>query len=230
MGQRLTMMVYEHRKDEEPFAAVYLYWSAYSFSALEEAAFLLQHLTGKNCQTKEEWKKEIVTAYMQRKYDPFYLEIFPDRKERHGGIYQEDNALAQRMWPDWDLDVENVDRSLGLVAISKNGIEALQKCSEGEVRIYLDTMSVDNDVFFQSPVSAWTQGKDGNWRFSDADDEDLYISSYISDKTWQNLSEIKTAGLSLSDITKFLEGNVKKVSEDGFALTDSGHTVVEIIQ
>lgn len=226
MGQRLTMMVYEHRNEEEPFAAVYMNWSAYSFSALEEAAFLLQHLAGKSCQSKEEWKKEIVTAYLQHRYEPVCFEIFPDRKERHGGICQEDNALAQRMWPEMDLDMKNVDRNLGLVAISKNGIEALQKWSEGEVRIYLDTMTVDSDVFFQYPVSAWTQGKDGNWRLSDADDEDFYIS----DKTWQNLSEIQTVGLSLSDITKFLEGDAKKVSEDGFALTDSGDTVIEIIQ
>ena len=35
---------------------------------------------------------------------------------------------------------------------------------------------------------------------------------------------------SLSDITEFLEKMQKKVSEDGFALTDSGDTVIEIIQ
>ena len=62
------------------------------------------------------------------------------------------------MWPEMDLDMKNVDRN-GLVAISKNGIEALQKWIEGEVRMYLDTMTVDSDVFFQYPVSAWTQGK-----------------------------------------------------------------------
>lgn len=224
MGQRLMMMIYENRNETEPFAAVYLHWGAYSFSALGEAAFLLEHLTGKTCQTKEEWKKEIVNVYLQRRYQPYYFDVLPDRKRRHGGIYREDITLALRMWPDLDLDTENADGNLGLVAISQTGIAALKEWSAGGVRIYLDSMIVDWDVFFQYPVSAWRQGKDGNWRLSG------HKYDRMSNQTWENLAEVQTTGLTLSDITEFLENDAKKVSKDGFALADSEHTVIEIIQ
>ena len=51
MGQRLVMSVYEAVDAAEPFAAVYLHWSAYSLSALREAEFLLKRLNGKTCLT-----------------------------------------------------------------------------------------------------------------------------------------------------------------------------------
>ena len=224
MGQRLMMMIYENRNETEPFAAVYLHWGAYSFSSLGEAAFLLRRLTGKTCRTKEEWQKEIVNVYLQRRYEPFYFDVLPDRKRRHGGIYVEDIALARRMWPDLDLDTENADGNLGLVAISQDGIAALKEWSVGGVRIYLDSMTVDWDVFIQNPVSAWKHGKDGNWRLS-------YDEDYcIPDKVWENLSEIQTADLTLSDIAEIFEKDERKVSEDGFALAESEHTVIEIIQ
>lgn len=224
MGQRLMMMVYENRKEEEPFAAVYLHWGAYSLSSLGEAAFLLKRLNGKTCQTKSDWRKEIINVYLQRRYQPFYFDVLPDRKRRHGGIFSGDVVLAQRIWSDLNLDMENVDGNLGMVAISQAGIAALKEWSVGGVRIYLDSMTVDWDVFIQSPVSAWKHGKDGNWRLSD--DEDYCIS----DQVWENLSEIQTADLTLSDIAEFFEKDSRKVSEDGFALADSEHTVLEIIQ
>ena len=224
MGQRLTMAIYENRNAEEPFAAVYLHWGAYSLSSLGEAAFLLKRLNGKTFQIKSDWQKEIINIYLQRRYKPFYFDVLPNRKRRHGGIFSGDAAIAQRMWPDMELDTENADGNLGLVAISKSGIAALKEWSVGGVRIYLDTMTVDWDVFFQYPVSAWRQGNDGNWRLSS--DEDYCIS----DQTWENLLEVQTIGLTLPNITEFLEKDARKVSEDGFALADSGHTVVEIIQ
>lgn len=224
MGQRLTMMVYENRNEEEPLAAVYLHWSAYSLSALGEAAFLLRRLIGKTCQTKEEYQKEIANVYLQRRYQPFYFDVLPDRKRRHGGIFSGDVTLAQRTWPDLDLDTENADGNLGLVAISQDGIAALKEWSVGGVQIYLDTMTVDWDVFIQYPVSAWKQGNDGNWRLSG--DEDYYMTN----QTWENLAEVQTTDLTLSEITKFLDKDARKVSKDGFALADFGHTVMEIIQ
>lgn len=224
MGQRLVMPVYETADATEPLAAVSFHCSAYSFSALGEAAFLLEHLTGKTCQTTEEWQKEIVAAYLQHGYEPCYFLDWPDWERRHGGIYREDITLAQRMWPDLDLDTENADGNLGLVAISQTGIAELQKWPAGEVRIYLDSMTVDWNVFFQSPVSAWIHRKDGNWQLSGHSD------FCIPDQTWENLLEVQTTGLTLSDITEFLEKDARKVSEDGFALTDSEHTVLEIIQ
>ncbi len=224
MGERLVMSIYETVDAAEPLAAVYLHWSAYSLSALREAEFLLKRLNGKTCLTKEEWQKEIVNVYLQRRYQPFYFDVLPDRKRRHGGICREDVALAQRLWPDMDLDTENVDGNLGLVAISQTGISALKEWSVGEVRVYLNTMTVDWDVFFQYPASAWKQGKDGNRRLSG------YRYYRIPDQTWENLTEVQTTGLSLPYITKFLDNDARKVSADGYALADFGDTIIEIIQ
>lgn len=224
MGQRLTMMIYENRNEEEPFATVYLHWGAYSLSSLGEAAFLLKRLKGKTCQTKEEWQKEIINVYLQRRYQPYYFDVLPDRKRRHGGIFSGDVALAQRIWSNLDLNTENADGNLGLVAISQDGIAALKEWSVGGVRIYLDTMTVDWDVFYQYPVSAWRQGKDGKWRLSG---HKYYC---MSNQTWENLAEVQTTGLTLSEITEFLDKDARKVSTDGYALTDSEHTIIEIIQ
>lgn len=227
MGQRLVMTIYETVDAAEPLAAVYLHWSAYTISAFEEAAYLLRHLEGARCRVKEEWQKRIVEAYLHNQYPEDSQKLFPEWKGKHGGVCLKDKTLAGRLWPDLDLDMANLDSNQGLVAISPEQIEGLQKWSEGDANIYLDAMTADIDVFWQTPASAWKKGEDGKWRNPEMEEEDYYA---IPDDVWHDLTEMPTTGLSLADITSFLETGAKKVSEDGWALADDERTVIEIIQ
>ena len=95
-----------------------------------------------------------------------------------------------------------------------------------QVHIYLDTMTANIEVFFESPASQWIQGEDGKWYNPEMDEDEYY---YLPDNVWKNLRLIQTNDLSVNDIRAFLENDAKKISEDGWALADDGRTVVEII-
>lgn len=226
MGQRLVILIHESAK-EDPIAAVYLHWSAYTTSAYEETGYLLSHLAEARCQTKEDWKKEIIVTYLNHFYSDEECKSLPEWRGKHGGVCMEDAELAKRLWPDLNLDMGNLDRNLGLVAITQEQIYECRIWSEGDVHIYLDTMTANIGVFFESPASQWIQGEDGKWHNPEMDEDEYY---YLPDSVWKNLRLIQTDGLSVDDITAFLKDDAKKISDDGWALADDGRTVIEIIQ
>lgn len=117
MGQRLVITIREN-VNAESLAAVYLHWSAYTVSAYLETGHLLWSLSDKKCKTKEEWQKAIVTTYLGQYFSEKYQNSFPDAKGKHGGVCQEDRMAAECLWPDLDLDMDNIHRNLGLVAIT----------------------------------------------------------------------------------------------------------------
>lgn len=226
MGQRLVILIHESEK-EDPIAAVYLHWSAYTTSAYEETGYLLSHLAEAKCQTKEDWQKEIVATYLKHCYPDESCKRIAEWKGKHGGICIEDAKLAKGLWPDLNLDMDNLDRNLGLVAITPEQVYQFRIWSEGNAHIYLDTMTANIEVFFDSPASQWFQGEDGKWHNPEMYDDEYY---YLPDSVWKNLRLIQTNDLSVDDIRASLDDDAKKISDDGWALADNGRTVVEIIQ
>ena len=132
MGQRLVITV---RKEQEDIAKIYFHWSGYSASALEETRSLLEDI-----DTNEEDIKKL------------QLNIIRACESMGGGIDggagSEEFSYVCNMFPNVNFKVDP-DRSCGLVALSKNEMEEMQRYSEGNIVIDLDYNRIYNSVFYE---------------------------------------------------------------------------------
>lgn len=130
MGQRLIVTI---KKENEDLAKIYFHWSAYTYSALLETKKIIDCIYNHEDETVKEMQLRLIKFL----YD------------NGGGIKGDDSELEyiQRMYPNETFKKDGYDRSNGLIALSKDGMQDLQDWSEGDVIIDLDTDTVENTVF-----------------------------------------------------------------------------------
>ena len=132
MGQRLVITV---RKEQEDIAKIYFHWSGYSVSALEETRSLLEDIN-----TNEEDIKKL------------QLNIIRACESMGGGIDggagSEEFSYVCNMFPNVSFK-EDPNRNCGLVALSENDMEKIQRWSNGNIVIDLDYNRIYNSVFHE---------------------------------------------------------------------------------
>ena len=143
MGQRLVITI---KQNNEDLAKIYYHWSAYSYSALLETKKVI------NCiyNSKDETIKEM------------QLRLIKFLEGDGGGIRGEESEFEyiQRMYPNETFKTDGYSRSNGLIAISKDGMQDMQKWSEGDIIIDLDTDTVENTVFsWYESLEEYNQGR-----------------------------------------------------------------------
>lgn len=130
MGQRLVVTV---QKDERDICKIYYHWSAYSFSALLETQKIV------NCiyNHKDETEKELL------------LRLIRFCEKSGGGIDGKESEFQyiQSLYPNEKFQKEDYSRNRGLIALSENGMDDMQKWSEGDVIIDIDEEKIYNGVF-----------------------------------------------------------------------------------
>ena len=133
MGQRLVVTVKNNGKD---LAKIYFHWSAYTVSALMEARKIV------DCICEEDYKTE----------KELQLRLIHFCEENGGGIDGGSDSpefkYIQNMFPNETFKSEGINRTYGLIALSKNGMNDLQNWSEGDLDIILDEDLVVNYVYF----------------------------------------------------------------------------------
>lgn len=130
MGQRLVINI---EKNEKVIAAIYYHWSAYTSSALYETKKVIDCIYDHKNETQEE----------------MLLRLIKHLEKNGGGIRGADKEFdyIKALYPNEQFKTENYSRNDGLIALSKDGISALQSWSEGDVFINLDEDRVDFCVY-----------------------------------------------------------------------------------
>ena len=130
MGQRLVVTI---TKNNEDLAKIYFHWSAYTYSALLETKKVVDCIYNHEDETVKELQLRLIKFV----------------EDNGGGIKGDDSEFEyiQRMYPNEVFKTENYNRSYGLIALSKDGMQDLQDWSEGDVIIDLDTDTVENNVY-----------------------------------------------------------------------------------
>ena len=132
MGQRLVVTI---RKSEEDICKIYYHWSAYTMSALDEARKIVDAIYN---------GEDEITRELQLRLIRFC--------EQNGGCIDGSNdnrevKYIQTIFPDEKFK-EDGSRSDGLIAISQQGMDDLQRWSEGDLTIDLDEERIYNNVLF----------------------------------------------------------------------------------
>lgn len=130
MGQRLVVSI---EKNEKAIAKIYYHWSAYTGSALYETQKII------NCiyNHKDESESEML------------LRLIRFCEENGGGIdgVPSEFDYIRGLYPDEMFKDRDINRSSGLIALSKKGMTDMQRWSEGDVYIDLETDQVDFCIY-----------------------------------------------------------------------------------
>ena len=132
MGQRLVITV---RKEREDIAKIYFHWSGYSVSALEETRSLLADI-----DTKEENIKKLQLSII--------LACESMGGGIDGGAGSKEFSYVCNIFPNVNFKGDP-NRNFGLVALSENDMEEMQRWSEGNIVIDLDYNRIYNSVFYE---------------------------------------------------------------------------------
>lgn len=129
MGQRLVITV---QKNEKELAKIYYHWSAYTTSALYEARDLINHL-------KDNYKNE----------RDLQLDLIRFVEGRggciDGGEGSKEFNKIQEIFPNEDFSSSG-SRNEGLIAITEDGMDDIQRWSEGDLIVDLDDNLIENEV------------------------------------------------------------------------------------
>ena len=132
MGQRLVVSI---ESMGECLAKIYYHWSAYTVSALYQTKQIVDCIYDHNDETKSELQLRLIRFC----------------EKNGGGIKGTDNEFdyIKNLFPNEVLKTDGYSRNNGLIALSKNGMEELQRWSEGDVTINLD----EDEIHFE--VCGW---------------------------------------------------------------------------
>lgn len=129
MGQRLVVTV---KRDDEDICKIYYHWSAYTTSALLETKKILDFLNEHRYAPKKELQLKLIRFC----------------EKNGGGIDASDRENIQKLFPKEKFLTDGYSRSEGLIALSEDGMDDMQKWSEGDVEINLDNDTVYFDVLW----------------------------------------------------------------------------------
>lgn len=130
MGQILIITVKQNKED---VCKIYFHWSAYTYSALLETKKIIDCIYNHEDETVKEMQLRLIK----------FLEA------NGGGIRgdQYEFEYIQKMYPNETFKTDGYNRSNGLIALSKTGMDGLQYWSEGDIIIDVDEGAVENTVF-----------------------------------------------------------------------------------
>lgn len=130
MGQRLVVTI---EKNEKEIAKIYYHWSAYTADAL----FATKRIVDYIYNHKDETVKEL------------QLRLIHFCEENGGGIdgVPSEFDYIRSLYPDEMFKDRDISRNNGLIALSEECMTNMQKWSEGDVYINLDTDQVDFCVY-----------------------------------------------------------------------------------
>ena len=132
MGQRLVVTI---EKGERELAKLYYHWSAYTGDALYVTRDIIHCIYNH----KEETESEML------------LRLIRFCEESGGGIDGGVDSTAGKyiteMFPNETFKSEGINRSDGLIALNEEDMLDMQRISEGDVYINLDTDQVDFCVY-----------------------------------------------------------------------------------
>lgn len=132
MGQRLVITIENNQKQ---LAKIYYHWSAYTGSALYETKKIIDCIYNHKDETESE----------------LLLRLIRFCEDNGGGIAGTDDAsehkYIQTLFPNETFKTEDYSRSNGIIALSNKCMDDLQKWSEGDVFINLDTDQADFCVY-----------------------------------------------------------------------------------
>ena len=189
MGQRLIITI---KKDNEDIAKVYYHWSAYSYSALAKTKQIIDCIYNHEDETIKEIQLRLIK----------FLE------DNGGGIKGDGSELEyiKRMYPNETFKKDGYDRSNGLIALSKDGMQDLQDWSEGDIIIDLDTDTVENTVFcwheyideYNAERKEWDDDFEG-YELEDLED----IGWDIGNFNVEDIDEILASVYNVDDVCRF---------------------------
>lgn len=132
MGQRLVVTIKNNKKE---LAKIYYHWGGYTDSALLHTEEIISCIYNHEHETESD----------------MLLRLIHFCEENGGGITGTENATEynyiQALYPNETFKTEDIDRNNGIIALSKNGMDSMQKWSEGDVDINIDTDKVDFYVY-----------------------------------------------------------------------------------
>lgn len=128
MGQRLVITIHAFGED---IAKIYYHWSAYTTSALQEAKDIIDNVNWFDAANKDE----------------LILRITRQLEKCGGGVNIQDREAFKEKYPNEAFE-DDINRSYGLIAITKRGMEELEHWSEGDLTIDFDAEKVYNEVMF----------------------------------------------------------------------------------
>ena len=140
MGQRLAV-VFEH--EEQPIAAIYYHWSAFTVPALMIADDLIR--AWDDCSDKEPWQTKLLNVIRFVRANRGGMDYYAEGRE---------HEAAKAMYPNEIFPAEGYDRNHGLIALTPEGINAIISAAEGEIII-----NVDDRTIFNTVVNVW-EGKE----------------------------------------------------------------------
>ena len=144
MGQRLVIDLIQN---DEIVAAVYYHWSAYFGSTVGELAKLSRAILD-----KEKYGANRLLAVLKVLQEP--TRNLRDGISRGGvsGGYENEKemAMVKKLFPNYKLETDFVDRNEGLIAFTKEGIDDFHRWEEGHAEINLDTLEISNSVDLDS--------------------------------------------------------------------------------
>lgn len=152
MGQRLVVTI---ENDEEVLCKIYYHWSAYSIRALREARDIINELFDEDSGI-----------------DDIRLRMIRFVESNGGGIANGKDSdewkYIQNTYPNETFKEEGILRNYGLIAISEDGMNALQDWSEGDIYIDISNGRVVNFVNFSySSLDAFNEERKkwhNNWK------------------------------------------------------------------
>lgn len=132
MGQRLVVSI---ENNERMLAKMYFHWSAYTGDALYTTRDIVRCIYNKS----EETEKEML------------LRLIRFCEDRGGGIDGGDKGKAWEyitaIYPNEEFKRDDINRSCGLIALNEEDMADMQRISEGDVYINLDTDQIDFCVY-----------------------------------------------------------------------------------
>lgn len=140
MGQRLVITV---QSGGENIARIYYHWSAYTRSALEEARDIVKCIQAANTKNKRQLQLALIRMCENA------------GGGIDGGLNGSEGEIIQEWFPNEKFSKKSPDRSYGLIAITKRGMDEILRCAEGVLTIDVDANMIYNDVFDLYTSEQW---------------------------------------------------------------------------
>lgn len=132
MGQRLVCTIIKDRKE---ICNIYYHWSAYTYDALLETRKIINCIYNHADETTEE----------------LLLRLIHFCENNGGGISNGRNGnewkYVQNLYPNEQFKADGINRTYGLISLSRNEMAESQAWSEGDVYIDLDTDQVEFGIY-----------------------------------------------------------------------------------
>ena len=139
MGERLVLDII---LDDECILNFYYHWDAFTLTALKRIKSILE-VIGDDRDKRSIQYKLIRYCESEGGGITHYDTVLKDYEDEY---YEYD--LISNLWPDEVFEKENIDRSNGLVSISKQGYEDSHSWEDGSAVIDLDNKIISLDCFY----------------------------------------------------------------------------------